>query len=56
MFGFGNPLKKLKKQYEKIMKQAVDAQRNGDIKSYSELASKADVLLKKIEKLEKEKM
>lgn len=47
-----DPTKKLKKQYALKLEQAMTAQRNGDIKTYSQLTYDAEALLKKIEHLE----
>ena len=54
MFSFlkRNPASKLKKQYEAILEQAMQAQRNGDIKTYSLLTADAEEIYKKIQKLE----
>jgi len=38
-----------------LLEQAVQAQRNGDIRLYSSITAKSDELLKSIEKLESEK-
>ena len=46
-----DPAKELQKTYEKLMKDAVEAQRNGDIATYSELSSKAEDCAKKIDQL-----
>jgi len=46
-----NPLKKLNKLYLAKLEQAMIAQRNGDIKSYSTLATEADHLRTQIEAL-----
>lgn len=53
MFGFGDPKKKLEKKYQKLLEDALNAQRNGNIELYSELSSEADKVLKEIEGLEK---
>ncbi len=44
MFGFlkGDPLKKLEKEYDALLEKAMQAQRNGDIKSYSLLTESAE--------------
>jgi hypothetical protein len=47
-----DPAKKLKKAYMAKLEKAMQAQRNGDIKSYSFITSEADVLHKEILKLE----
>lgn len=43
-----NPVKKLKKAYEFKLEQAMLAQRNGDIKSYSMLTYEAEEINQKI--------
>ena len=55
MFGlFGeNTTKKLNKRYHALLKEAMEAQRSGDIRLYSELSEKADLILKEIESTEK---
>ncbi len=52
MFGLfkKDPIKKLEKQYQDKLEEAMHAQRNGDIRSYSMLTKEADTLLKSIEK------
>lgn len=51
MFSFfkKDPLKALNKQYLQKLEEAMQAQRNGDIRSYSMLTSEAEDILKKIE-------
>lgn len=51
MFSFfkKDPLKELNKQYLQKLEEAMHAQRNGDIRSYSMLTSEAEDILKKIE-------
>ena len=44
-----NPEKKYRKQYETLMKQAMEAQRGGDIVKSSELHAQAEQVLKKWE-------
>ena len=44
-----DPVKQLNKEYQAILEQAMQAQRKGDIKLYSELTDKAETVLKKIE-------
>ena len=46
-----DPAKKLKKRYFAKLEQAMLAQRNGDIKTYSELSAEADEIDKQIAKL-----
>lgn len=50
-----DPIKKLKTAYMAKLEQAMNAQRNGDIKRYSLLSSEAEVIAKEIDKLESEK-
>ena len=54
MFGFfkSNPSKKLRKQYDLKLEQAMLAQRKGDIKSYSMLTAEAETLWQQIETIE----
>lgn len=47
-----DPIKKLSKQHKAKLEKAMLAQRNGDIKAYSQLSFEADELLKQIEALE----
>lgn len=55
MFGlFGsNTTKKLNKRYHALLQESMEAQRSGDIRLYSELSEKADLILKEIENVEK---
>lgn len=55
MFGLfkKNPIKKLKKQQAIILEQAMFAQRNGDIRLYSQLTVEAEDIYSKIAELEK---
>jgi hypothetical protein len=54
MFGFlkKDPLKALKKEYEKLNFDAMKAQRNGDIAGYANLSKKAEEVAKKIDEIE----
>lgn len=56
MFSFfkKDPLKELNKQYLQKLEEAMHAQRNGDIRTYSMLTSEAEEYLKQIEVLEKQ--
>jgi predicted transcriptional regulator len=56
MFSFfkKNPLKELNKQYLQKLEEAMHAQRNGDIRTYSMLTSEGEEYLKQIEELEKQ--
>ena len=51
MFGLfgGNKEKKLQKQYQAVLKEAMEAQRSGNIRLYSELTEKANTMLAEIE-------
>ncbi|TVQ29524.1 MAG: Lacal_2735 family protein [Wenzhouxiangella sp.] len=55
MFGFlkSDPVKKLRKQYDAKLDQALHAQRNGDIKGYAKLTEEANAIWKELEPLEK---
>ena len=57
MFGLFkvDPIKKLESEYAKLLEQAMNAQRNGKIELYAQLSTQADLILKRIEKLESEK-
>ncbi len=57
MFGIfrSNPVKKLQKRYEALLTSAQEAQRNGDIRRYSELSAEADALYEQIVKLKEER-
>ncbi|WP_145991624.1 MULTISPECIES: DUF6435 family protein [unclassified Shewanella] len=50
-----NPTKKLNKLLSIKLEQAMHAQRNGDIKSYSQLSYEADQIDKQISLIEREK-
>ena len=43
--------KELQTKYENLMEKAIQAQRKGDIATYSELSAQADILAKKIDSL-----
>ncbi|MGH1485529.1 MAG: DUF6435 family protein [Cellvibrionaceae bacterium] len=53
MFGFlkSDPQKKLQKKYEQLLEQAMQFQRNGDIKSYSMTTAEAEKVREQIENL-----
>ena len=57
MFGLfqRDPSKKLRKQYDIKLEQAMLAQRKGDIKTYSMLTAEAEELWKEISTLESSK-
>lgn len=48
-----NPQKKLQKAYEEKLTEAMQAQRNGDIRSYSALQGEAEAIYAKLEELGK---
>ncbi|WP_111642290.1 DUF6435 family protein [Marinimicrobium alkaliphilum] len=49
-----DPSKKLQKAYEAKLEQAMQSQRNGDIRRYSELSAEADVIYKQLQALKAE--
>ncbi|WP_139063177.1 DUF6435 family protein [Marinomonas spartinae] len=51
MFSFlkFNPIKKLDKEYGVLLEKAMQAQRGGDIKRYSELTEQAEAVKAKID-------
>lgn len=53
MFSFfkKDPIKKLENQYEKLMQEARDIQRSGDLRLYAEKIAAAEALQLKIEAL-----
>ena len=55
MFSFlkRNPVKKLEKQHAALLEQAMLAQRNGDIRTYSKLSTDADAVYKQIQEAQK---
>lgn len=57
MFGLfsSDPTKKMRKKYDKLLEDAMHAQRRGDIKSYSMLTAEAEALWAQIEKVQQEK-
>lgn len=57
MFGFlkSNPEKKLQDKYQKLLEQAMQFQRNGDIKSYSMITAEAEKVREEIEALKNAK-
>lgn len=56
MFGLfkSDPLKKLRKQYDIALQDAMQAQRHGDIRLYSELSTEADKIYQQIKALEED--
>ncbi|MTI22519.1 Lacal_2735 family protein [Fulvivirga sp. RKSG066] len=55
MFGLfkSDPVKKMKKKRSKLLADAVEVQRSGDLKAYAAMMKEADDLDKEIEALEK---
>ncbi|MGX9517483.1 DUF6435 family protein [Vibrio mediterranei] len=51
MFSFlkSNPAKKLKKHHSMLVEQAMQAQRKGDIRTYSRLTAEAEEVFKQIQ-------
>lgn len=49
-----NPTKKLKKEYEALLEAAMQAQRNGDIRTYSELSVEASEVHERIKSMQKD--
>lgn len=49
-----DPRKKLQKAYEQKLEQAMQRQRNGDIRGYSELSAEADDLYRQLQALKSE--
>jgi hypothetical protein len=47
-----DPTKKLNKEYFRKLEQAMLAQRNGDIRSYSMITAESEDILKEITKIE----
>lgn len=55
MFGIfkKDPIKKLQKEYERLLEQSVHAQRNGKIELYGQLFEKASKINEQIEEIKK---
>jgi hypothetical protein len=53
MFGFfkKDPVKQLQRQYEKLLEEARDIQRSGDLRAYARKIEEAEAVAKKIEAL-----
>jgi molybdenum-dependent DNA-binding transcriptional regulator ModE len=49
-----DPIKKLKKDFENKLTEAVEAQRNGKIELYAKLTTESEEILKELELLEKD--
>ena len=54
MFGFfkQDPKKNLDKEYKSLLEQAMQAQRNGDIRGYSELMERAESVKAELDALD----
>lgn len=57
MFGLfkKDPIKKLEKEYQRLMERARDVQRSGDLKAYAVLIEESEAIMDKIEALNKAK-
>lgn len=57
MFGLfkKDPIKKLEKEYQKLLEEAMQLQRGGDIKGYSQKMAEAEEKQKEMERLQEEK-
>lgn len=49
-----DPVKKLRQQYNDKLQEAMNAQRNGDMRAYAELTEEAQSIFQEIERLEAE--
>ncbi|TDR14016.1 DUF6435 family protein [Marinomonas communis] len=50
-----NPTKKLEKRYSELLEQAMQAQRKGDIRTYSMLTAEAEAVHEQIKALDAQK-
>lgn len=57
MFGLfkKNPTKQLEQEYAKLMEEARDIQRSGDLRAYARKLEEAEEVMKKIEAIRAEK-
>lgn len=57
MFGLfrKDPIKKLEKKYLKLMEEAMEIQRGGDIKAYAEKSAEAEKVAEEIDQLKNQK-
>ena len=55
MFGLfkSDPEKKLRKKYEKLMAEATELQRSGDIKGYARKSDEAEAVMRQLQELKK---
>lgn len=49
-----DPSAKLQKEYQEVLEQAMQAQRKGDIRLYSELSDKAEGIANTLDRLKKD--
>lgn len=49
-----DPAKALQKQYQKLMEEAMNLQRNGDLKAYALKVAEAEVVMQQLEALRKD--
>lgn len=54
MFGLfkKDPAKQLRQQYEKLLEEARDLQRKGDIKGYAQKSTEAEEVAKQLERIQ----
>ena len=50
-----DPIKFMQKKYEKLLEEAMNAQRNGKIEEFSELSYESEKLYKEIQKIKEER-
>lgn len=57
MFGMfkQDPSKKLRKELAQVQEKSMQAQRNGDIRTHSQLSAQADEIWREIQRLEAQK-
>lgn len=57
MFGLfkKDPIKRLEKKYQKLMEEAMQIQRSGDIKGYAAKMAEAEEVQKEIDQLQQKK-
>jgi len=52
LFFSKDPVKKLKKEYSVLLQRAMEVQRKRDIRTYSELTAKAEMVMDELSELE----
>lgn len=57
MFGIfkTDPIKKLRKEYDQKLEQAMLSQRNGNLRLFADLTEESEAIWKKIQELEEQK-